>query len=234
MDLKQLKKEIPYQWKVQSFIWKAETATKATCVAYIDARDVMDLLDEVVGPENWEDEYETVRSLLICKLSIKVWDDRVTKCDTWTESDAEAEKWQVSDAFKRAAVKWWIGRFLYDLETKFIDIKDKKPVDENWKRIYDLTKHFNSVAPKKPVKDTSYQIPKERLDEEAKRATENFFTEEQWQKTLELYKQWKYAFTTFEDFIGTIKSKWYKITIKLASEIEKFFKEETKDLSSNL
>ena len=51
MELKNLKKEIPYQWKIQSTPkeWKTESNStkKGTCVAYIDARDVMDLLDDV-------------------------------------------------------------------------------------------------------------------------------------------------------------------------------------------
>lgn len=47
-----LKKEIPYQWKIQSVPrdWKdnQNSTKKGTCVAYIDARDVMDVLDEQV------------------------------------------------------------------------------------------------------------------------------------------------------------------------------------------
>ena len=49
MNLEDLKKELPYKWRVQSSRYG-----KATCVAYIDARDCQDLLDEVVGPENWQ------------------------------------------------------------------------------------------------------------------------------------------------------------------------------------
>ncbi len=43
MKLKDLKKELPYKWRVQSVKYG-----KATCVAYIDARDCQDLLDEVI------------------------------------------------------------------------------------------------------------------------------------------------------------------------------------------
>jgi len=44
MEFKELKKELPYKWRVQSTKFG-----KTTCVAYIDARDCQDLLDEVVG-----------------------------------------------------------------------------------------------------------------------------------------------------------------------------------------
>ena len=44
MDLEKLKQEIPFKWKIQSF---NKDKTKASNVAYIDARDVMNVLDEV-------------------------------------------------------------------------------------------------------------------------------------------------------------------------------------------
>ena len=55
MSLEELKKQIPYKWRVQSF---SKTSQTATCVAYVDARDVMDILDEVVGIENWQSDYK--------------------------------------------------------------------------------------------------------------------------------------------------------------------------------
>ena len=53
MNLNDLKKELPYKWRVQSTKYG-----KTTCVAYIDARDCQDLLDEVCGPENWQSMYQ--------------------------------------------------------------------------------------------------------------------------------------------------------------------------------
>ena len=136
-----LKFPIPHKWKVQSY---NSTKTKGSCVAYIDARDVMDLLDKAVGYENWKDEYLYVNNQWLCGLSIRTENGEwVTKWDTGTAGNMEAEKSAISDAFKRAGVKWGIGRFLYDLEIKWIDIKDKRPVDKSGKIIWDLTKHFN-------------------------------------------------------------------------------------------
>lgn len=102
--------EIPYKWKVQTAkSWGCE------CVAYVDARQVMDLLDEALGPENWQDHYREVAGNVYCDLKIKVDGEWVTKSDCGSESSFEKEKGQASDAFKRAAVKWGIGRFLYRL-----------------------------------------------------------------------------------------------------------------------
>ena len=71
MNLEDLKQKIPYKWKIQSFNNKEKRlATKASCVAYVDARDVMDLLDKVCGPANWQDKYEFVGDKLIAGIGI--------------------------------------------------------------------------------------------------------------------------------------------------------------------
>lgn len=108
--LEALKKTVPHKYRIQS-----ATQYNALCVAYIDARQVMDMLDQIVGNENWQDHYREVAGKVYCDLSIKVDGEWITKSDCGSESNHEAEKGQASDAFKRAAVKWGIGRFLYSL-----------------------------------------------------------------------------------------------------------------------
>lgn len=80
---------------------------------YKDARVDMDILDETVGAMNWKREHS--RDNANCTVSI--WDDEkkqwVSKEDTGTESNTEAEKGLASDSFKRACVNWGIGRELY-------------------------------------------------------------------------------------------------------------------------
>tara|TARA_R100001594_G_scaffold12533_1_gene27767 strand:- start:3349 stop:3945 length:597 start_codon:yes stop_codon:yes gene_type:complete len=82
-------------------------------LSYVDARYCMDVLDAVVGPENWSDDYKEVKGLLMCGVSIKVNGAWCTKWDTGTEANFEGEKSIVSDSFKRACVKWGIARDLY-------------------------------------------------------------------------------------------------------------------------
>jgi len=118
MKLEDLKKEIPYKWRVQSTKFG-----KANCVAYIDARDAQDLLDEVVGAGNWQSIFYESGGLLFCKVGIKLSEDWVWKSDTGAESNVEKDKGHVSDAFKRACVSWGIGRFLYRLDIKAIPTK---------------------------------------------------------------------------------------------------------------
>jgi hypothetical protein len=100
--------------------WRAQTLTrnkeKALALAYLDARDVMDRLDEAVGPGNWQDSYvETVKGRVVCTISLRVGEEWVSKSDGAGDTAVEGEKGGVSDAFKRAAVKWGIGRYLYRL-----------------------------------------------------------------------------------------------------------------------
>lgn len=81
---------------------------------YIDARYVMDTLDDVIGQSNWQDRFEDrADGSVRCGIGIRVDDEWVWKWDVGTQSDIEPEKGSYSEAFKRAAVKWGIGRDLY-------------------------------------------------------------------------------------------------------------------------
>lgn len=143
-----LGEEIPYKWRVQSF---SKNKPTATCVAYINSRDVQERLDKVVGCNNWQDAYKEVKGNLYAGIGIKIDGEWIWKWDCGTESNQDAEKGEASDSFKRAAVKWNIGRFLYDLEVKYVKANEVKtnsnhpfPVDDQGKRIWDLTKHFST------------------------------------------------------------------------------------------
>jgi hypothetical protein len=86
---------------------------------YVTARVVMNRLDETVGMENWWDEYTPGEHAVQCRLSIRLPDGSViTKADAGAYAgmpdSGDDEKSGYSDAFKRAAVKFGIGRFLYN------------------------------------------------------------------------------------------------------------------------
>lgn len=104
--------------------WRANSLTKdgdkAMALAYVDARAVMERLDEAVGPENWQDRYEVHGDKTICYLSIRVDDQWLTKADGSGDSAVEEEKGAISGAFKRAAVKFGLGRYLYDMPTPWV------------------------------------------------------------------------------------------------------------------
>lgn len=93
---------------------KVRKGPGGTQLTYVDARFVMDRLDSAVGPENWYDSYRPVDGGIEATIFVRVGDDFIGKSDVGTESTIEKTKGNYSDAFKRAAVKWGIGRDLYD------------------------------------------------------------------------------------------------------------------------
>lgn len=108
---------------------------------YKNARVDMDVLDETVGPMNWQRKHS--RENANCIVSIydedkKIW---VEKEDTGTESFTEKEKGLASDSFKRACFNWGIGRELYT--SPFIWISDSKYIKKNKEGKLTLTDKFS-------------------------------------------------------------------------------------------
>jgi len=82
-------------------------------LSYITARDVMDRLDATVGVANWQTSYRWIGDRMICKLSVRIDGEWITKSDGADDSNIEGAKGGISDALKRAAVLFGIGRYLY-------------------------------------------------------------------------------------------------------------------------
>src|SRR5690242_4582204 len=127
------------EFEPEAISWRAQSVTKdgtkAMALAYIDARDVMERLDQICGPTDWQDRYEFHGARTICYLSIRVGEEWITKADGAGDSDIEGEKGAISDALKRAAVKWGIGRYLYSLDSPWVPCECWR--DENGKLLTD-------------------------------------------------------------------------------------------------
>jgi hypothetical protein len=100
-------------------------------------RQSRDRLDAVVGVAGWHDEYSVLPCHAVaCRLSIRIGDVTVTKEDAGGESGqadrGDKTKAAFSDALKRAAVKFGIGRYLYRLPVVWCDYdaKTKKPAKQ--------------------------------------------------------------------------------------------------------
>lgn len=112
-------------WRIGSTTEK-DGKLSGMALAYIDARDVMDRLDAVCGQAHWQDRYvETEKGRIICTLSIRIQGEWIEKSDGAGDSDVESEKGAISDALKRAAVKWGIGRYLYDLDSPWVECEKR-------------------------------------------------------------------------------------------------------------
>lgn len=97
---------------------------------YKDARCDQNILDETVGPMNWQRHH--TRDNANCIVSI--WDAEknqwIEKEDTGTESYTEKEKGLASDSFKRACFNWGIGRELYTAPSMLVFKKNLKKLTE--------------------------------------------------------------------------------------------------------
>lgn len=109
------------EWRVQR-AGSGQKGPWAIIVPYINARMIIDRLDEVCGPQSWRDSYAPIEKGFLCTIEIQTENGWVGKSDGASATDIEGTKGGISDAFKRAAVKWGIGRYLYDFETVFADI----------------------------------------------------------------------------------------------------------------
>jgi hypothetical protein len=170
---------------VEALHWRLgqtnKAKTKAMMLVYIDARDVMDRLDEVFGLD-WTDDYKEVKGRIVCTITV----NGVSRSDGAGDTDFEAEKGGLSDAFKRAAVKWGVGRYLYDARKYNTWVPYSE--DGKWTLYEDNKEQLDRVArllsgwemtPAEKAKATREEnkIKAEELKEKAKKTLE-------WIKTL--------------------------------------------------
>jgi hypothetical protein len=132
----------PFELNEVKFKPQAVKGNRALALAYIDARVIQDRLDEVLGVEGWMDEYQFLADgSVVCKLQLQLGDRWITKMDVGSQSEqpdgGDRLKAAVSDALKRAAVKFGIGRYLYRLPAQWTD--------------YDPVKKQFSQAPQLPA-----------------------------------------------------------------------------------
>ena len=113
--------------------FKTQDGSSSCMLAYVDARYVQDAFDEAVGSENWDNNYESIDGKLFCTITVRVPDGSVTtNSDCGVETDVEKEKGQASDAFKRAAVLFGVGRDLYGYPDYWAENNSNGYPPKNW------------------------------------------------------------------------------------------------------
>lgn len=145
---------------------------RGMALAYLDSRDVQDRLDLVCGPHGWQDDYPHAAAKTVCRIGVKVDDEWIWKSDGAGDTDFEAEKGALSDAFKRAAVKWGIGRYLYGLPSPWVAIKQQGRswviVDSEYPKLRQLLAHHSGIPLKTSAqakRDRDYEFFKEKIAE---------------------------------------------------------------------
>ena len=139
-----LQAPIAPRWRVQSF-----KNGNVICVPYIDARAVHERLDEVLTPAGWQNNYQQETGT--ATIGILIDSDWVFKSDVGTDTKVESIKGKASDAFKRAAVVWGIGRDLYSMGTRVLKSDDsgKYAVTDKGTVLYtgdQLTAYINGIS----------------------------------------------------------------------------------------
>jgi hypothetical protein len=118
---------------VKKISWRvgatSKDKTKAIALAYIDARDVMKRLDDVFGM-NWQCKYSHAETKTICEIGVLIDSVWIWRSGGAGDTDIEAEKGAISDAFKRAAVLFGIGRYLYNLPNEWVAIDEYKKIKQ--------------------------------------------------------------------------------------------------------
>lgn len=149
--LTKLKKTIiPFKFRVWAKINKWRNYL---VLPYIDARDCMDVLDEIFWIDR-QREYKDIWGKAYCEVSL--WDGTkwITRSDVGEKSNISADKGASSDAFKRACVNRWLGRFLYTMPVLSISASEEE------KNKYNIT----NFVKKKYKKEITDWIKEENFD----------------------------------------------------------------------
>ena len=116
------------EWRPQSAVQR-QGDHHLLVLPYVQGHAIQKRLDDVLGAY-WKDDYESItvqgKEAIRGYLSIKVGDEWITRTDAAELSDIESVKGGHTNAFKRVAVKFGIGRFLYNVEPQWVRLSNKR------------------------------------------------------------------------------------------------------------
>lgn len=148
--------------------WRITATTKdknrGIAAPYVKSRAIQSRLDAVVGPYHWKPEYQLWHTAegkgsQLCGIAIYIEErgEWLQKWDGAENTDYEAIKGGISDAFKRAAVTWGIGRYLYGIPKVWVDIEQRgKNYVITDDAMPDLIAHYEKHAGVAPSKVTRF------------------------------------------------------------------------------
>ena len=132
------------QWRVQRL---TKDGTSGLALAYVNVRTVQDRLNIVMGA-NWQTKHINYGVKTICHLGLKLDGDWIWRSDGAGDTQFEADKGAISDALKRAAVSFGVGRHLYDLPSIWVKCETKngrfvKFTEDPWEGVRRKTSDFS-------------------------------------------------------------------------------------------
>lgn len=150
--------------------------TQGFAVPFVNSRAIQERLDEIFGPENWQNEFtvapsaEGKSSAYVCAISVysPKRNEWIKKSDGSGATDIEPVKGGLSGALKRAASVLGIGRYLYSLEGKWVDIKPRGSSFVIQESEYkDLAVHYNQQMSARKKAQKAGNAPAEPLETNA-------------------------------------------------------------------
>jgi len=123
------------KWRITQ---KSNKTRKVKVAPYIDSRAIMARLDDVCGFMGWSDRINVSDGYVLCTITLSSADGNQIKevedgagapvIDFSNENDVKMsdmkKKGAISDAFKRAAVKLGVGRYLYEVPAVWVPMKN--------------------------------------------------------------------------------------------------------------
>ncbi|MGG7060125.1 Rad52/Rad22 family DNA repair protein [Clostridium nigeriense] len=137
INVRELEAELKKPFTFEEIEWRIGSSferngeIKALALPYVTSRAIMDRLDAVFGLDGWEDEYQSWgNNAQLCAITVRIGDRFIKKWDGAESTDIESVKGGLSNALKRTAVKFGIGRYLYSFDPIWVrcEIKGKTKV----------------------------------------------------------------------------------------------------------
>lgn len=185
----------------------------ALLLLYKDARCDMRILDETFGITGWQRYHEVINGNLFCTVEVydevkNIW---VKKQDVGTESNADKEKGEASDSFKRASTTVGVGRELYTAPPIFVNIKNGENIKFSKFKVKEIKYNARREIVKLVIVDANGEIrfsfPKTPNEYELN--LDLAFQEAEEAKTLEdlekVWGRWK-AYQSNKEFIEKTKN----------------------------
>ncbi|WP_128546331.1 Rad52/Rad22 family DNA repair protein [Larkinella soli] len=141
------------EWRVQQQLeGKNGKPAKLIVVPYITNRSVMDRFDDQFGWAGWRNEIKEVEDGFLCTITVTLpTGEMVSKTDGASRTSIEPVKGGISDAMKRAAVQFGLGRVLYTFPKVFVEVEGKYIPDWAMRLLDALVESINSGKPQRDV-----------------------------------------------------------------------------------
>ncbi|MFS0753010.1 Rad52/Rad22 family DNA repair protein [Oceanobacillus sp. 1P07AA] len=135
LSVEEIQKKLSEPFKADEVEWRVlrtiQAKNSGKCYVfvtpYVQSRAIMIRLDEVVGIGNWENEFKEMHNGILCGIKIHFSNGKtLTKWDGADPTDFESTKGGISNASKRAAVQWGIGRYLYKVNEMMVELHQER------------------------------------------------------------------------------------------------------------